>query len=78
LIVLNGLVVFTVLIIFIVLICCLFSFLRSFFIALVASIVLNMLAELIVLLVDDVFYRVPPRASFKPKKFDACATARRE
>ena len=56
LIVLNGLIVFTVLIIFIALICCLFSFLRSFLIALVASIVLNMLAVLIVLLVEDVFY----------------------
>ena len=56
LIVLNGLSVFTVLIIFIALICCLFSFLRSFLIALVASIVLNMLAVLIVLLVEDVFY----------------------
>jgi hypothetical protein len=54
--VLNGLIVFTVLIIFIALICCLFSFLRSFLIALVASIVLNMLAVLIVLLVEDVFY----------------------
>ena len=49
---LNGLIVFTVLIIFIALICCLFSFLRSFLIALVASIVLNMLAVLIVLLVE--------------------------